>query len=528
MGARGPNPNAEHLYLREKIWWCWFYDHEGRRVRRSTGATDKKAARARLAGWERSAADPHAAAPQSLNDCLQTLLDDRRERTGSQNVQYLTTKAKALVTVFGHDLLIAAFRDDSALPWSYVDARRRMRGNKRSVSDRTIKRELGLLRMALALAKSRGAWSGDLDLIVPADFRPPPAPKGDHITREEAVRLFRHLTPDTAAATAFSLATGAEVQGLLRARRTDIPADFARCNAILVRGTKTAARHGLVPIVTDEQKVLLEYARRHAKGVGERLFGNLHRMLAELKAACLAEDVVVVSTHDLRRSAGQWMVDLGVPLELVSKFMRHANTLITETVYASVRPEDVRGRILEAIDPRYARQARAGLQNVPVATIEAVPEPRDETVLYEHEGVSRTLTGWAQATGIKKTTLHYRLVTKQMPVGVALQQGRMGPRGRDPRPKKATLTTAEEESGCVTGVTVSVHKAGSKGPSGLSAAEGPPRKSSKLLSLLARPAGLEPATGGLEGRCSIQLSYGRVTWLTMGNVVSFRSVADAA
>ena len=30
------------------------------------------------------------------------------------------------------------------------------------------------------------------------------------------------------------------------------------------------------------------------------------------------------------------------------------------------------------------------------------------------------------------------------------------------------------------------------------------------LENLARPAGFEPAATGLEGRCSIQLSYGRI------------------
>ncbi len=32
----------------------------------------------------------------------------------------------------------------------------------------------------------------------------------------------------------------------------------------------------------------------------------------------------------------------------------------------------------------------------------------------------------------------------------------------------------------------------------------------KCLDILARPAGLEPATLGLEGRCSIRMSYGRL------------------
>jgi hypothetical protein len=74
MGERGPNPNTEHLYRRGRVWWCWFYEHDGALVRRSTGSTDKKAARARLAEWEQAAANPDAHQDQTLNDCLQTLM----------------------------------------------------------------------------------------------------------------------------------------------------------------------------------------------------------------------------------------------------------------------------------------------------------------------------------------------------------------------------------------------------------------------------------------------------------------------
>ena len=70
-----------HLRQRGKIWYATVYDEHGNRDERSTGCTDKAAARAVLATWEREAADPdRAAAATTLNDALTLLLEDRAAR----------------------------------------------------------------------------------------------------------------------------------------------------------------------------------------------------------------------------------------------------------------------------------------------------------------------------------------------------------------------------------------------------------------------------------------------------------------
>jgi len=218
-----------------------------------------------------------------------------------------------------------------------------------------------------------------------------------------------HLHPDAAAVTAFILATSAEWSALRRAKRSDLSAKMKPPFTVHVRGSKTDDRDRKVPIVTDEQATLLRFVAEHAGGGGEALFSSLANYNRALGEACKAAKVESASANDFRHAAGQWLIDVGTPIELVSRFMGHADTRITERVYARVKQEHVGDRMLDALDPRYTRSARkrrpAGARVKVVAKISAPKLP----TLYEVDGVEKTLSEWARATGIKKNTLHSRM-----------------------------------------------------------------------------------------------------------------------
>jgi hypothetical protein len=197
-----------------------------------------------------------------------------------------------------------------------------------------------------------------------------------------------------------------------------------------VRGTKNRHRNRSVPVVTDEQRVLLAYATQHATGDEGRLFGTLQNFKRDLRAAATEAKLPSLAPHDLRRAAGQYLIDLRVPLELVSRVMGHRDTRITEQVYARVKEADLADRMLDAIDPRYATRATAARgQAVVVETLQTLPWPRSGNVLYELDGVTGTLAEWARRTGITKSTLHNRVVAKGLSLADAAALGRGG-RGR--------------------------------------------------------------------------------------------------
>lgn len=154
-----------------------------------------------------------------------------------------------------------------------------------------------------------GGWQRNPAIVVPDSLRQANyKPRHRSPTRAEVVAVLPHLPPDTAAAVAFVLATTAESAALPRALRSHIPEDLDVADLrVAVRGTKNDHRNRLVPIVSDEQRLLLAYAVEHAPGGGERLFGPLANIRRDLELACTgAADSVetpALMAH-VRRAAG--------------------------------------------------------------------------------------------------------------------------------------------------------------------------------------------------------------------------------
>jgi hypothetical protein len=290
---------------------------------------------------------------------------------------------------------------------------------------KTIKMEVRTLGTVLRLAQDRGLWKGIIDHVIPKTFDPPAADKKRDFTRAELLRLLPHLTPGCAAIVCFVLATSAEDAALQRLSVSDLSIQVQGIRHVRVPGSKTEQRDRLVPIVTSEQKLLIDYAVALANGSDDRVFGSLGSFRRDLGLACEKASLPHVWPHALRKAAGQWLIDLGVPIELVSKVLGHADTRITEHTYAKVKREDVGSRILSMLSADLVSPELVGKTIVKVEPIKSLPLPRH---VFEVDGVIKTLDTWSKVSGIPKTTLHHRVMTKGMSMKDALARsdGRRG------------------------------------------------------------------------------------------------------
>jgi integrase len=363
-----------------KVGNIWYADLNvgGGRVKRSTRCTDKKAAEIVARQWERDLADPdHATTSQAtLGDALKLLVDDRKEqakagRKSSSTVSFyegkvghwgrvLETDSSGRRTPFPLAKLEARDVD------SYISTRR-----EEGVTESTIHKELTTLRAALRLAKRAGIWKGDVAEVLPVGFAPQYKPRERALTPVEARILLDELTPDRAARVAFIIATSANWNESELARRLDVADDKSQ---VVIRGTKRAWRHRIVPIVASWQRELLDFALAHAKGPGDPMFNCWENVRRDLDAACLRIETRLnpsfdhgpnrlskrlravpsnpfpsVSPNDLRRTCATWLRAQGVPPHLIAPVMGHKDSRMVERVYGRLPIDDLAKRIAQEL-----------------------------------------------------------------------------------------------------------------------------------------------------------------------------------
>lgn len=358
--------SGTRLYQRGRIWWTQYYDPEGRRHDVSTKCRDRDAALEVATRIERDGANPKASAQNAatVGDACQLYLKNKRrlitrDKRSAESLEFFETKIGNVERILQKD---GPVRLVDLLPKhldAYVEAREQEPGAAAgsTVSAHTIKKELVAFRQALELMKREGLFDGEVNPLFPADHTAEYEPRDRALDRDELSRLIQALLPvpgeqhrpladgDRAARVAFLVATAARWSGSERCMRADVAPDLSW---VRLRETKTKAAERVVPIVTAEQKVLLDFAVRNAGGT-DRLFRPWDSKSRDFVRACERARIERCSPNDLRRTMATWMRAAGASPDVIGMVMGHTTARMVETVYARLarRPQEVR-RLLEA------------------------------------------------------------------------------------------------------------------------------------------------------------------------------------
>lgn len=372
------------LWKRGRVWWTWYYDRSGQRVRVSTGQRTKAGAELVARAHEVDAADPAAAAARkaTLHDALLDLMNRRIEeaeagRRSVATAEFYLGKAGHLLRVLEHGGDVNAPRKPlllSQLTAGLVDgyiSRRRSEG----VGENSIHKELMTLRPALRLAKRSGKWKGDIEEILPVGFSPEYVPVTRWLRRPELHRLLAQLGPDQAARVAWIVATSGCWGESERAQTEDVGADLQQVH---VRGTKRKTRNRQVPIVAVWQRELLEHALRHAMGPGDALFGPWTNVRRDLHDAAKRAGIAPLSPNDLRRTCATWLRAGGVRLDVIAAVLGHADTRMVERVYGRLEVAELAKQMAEdlgaGVSPQWGRSVPEGPEKAEGS--EGIPPPK--------------------------------------------------------------------------------------------------------------------------------------------------------
>jgi len=314
----------------------WYTTIAGKGV--STGCRDRRAAEARSAALERAAyapADPTPNTP-TLAAALEHAMSERRGRGRAEGTLHMYgIKVGHLERVLGPETRLGTI-DAKAI--DRFTAQRLEEGAHRN----TVAKELGVLRVALKLARRRGEYPHDPAAVMPVGWSAEYTPRTRALSPEEArvllgdllgeVEQRRGTMANRAGMVAFIIATSARWSEAERARREDVGEGY-----VALRGTKTVGAARVVPVLPTTAP-LLAIAMGHGREAGE-LFEPWQNVRRDLHAACERLGIPPVSPNDLRRTTATWLRAAGVEPHLIAAVLGHRDARMVERVYGRITPE---------------------------------------------------------------------------------------------------------------------------------------------------------------------------------------------
>jgi integrase len=337
------------LYKRESEgtpnWYADYTDASGKRVRCTTGTTDKKEAEALVSKWKLEAyqgkfwdAEPTRTFDELFVKYLQSLAGQKKS---AERDVYVVTQLKPFFT--GYELGTLKRSDTRA----YIDKRK-----ADGVGAATINREIGLFSAAINYARKE--WDWNIPNNVEGMLQKTPEGRVRYLTEPEARQLIevaetRTRSPLLVHFVRLAVNTGCRKNELMKLewRRVNLTT-----NLILLEGSNTkSGKRRSIPINAGARLGLLGLARYRAEFCPDspwvfvtRNGESLQELDTAFKRLLRQVGIEDFRIHHLRHTFASRLVSAGVPLYEVKELLGHASVKMTER-YAHLAPENLRAAV---------------------------------------------------------------------------------------------------------------------------------------------------------------------------------------
>lgn len=293
------------------------------RVRIALGTNDLGVAEARAKKLWAGRAAPKS---DKCSDLWTAYIADREAE--GVNTKQLEYRWRKLEPFFGYKMGNAITKEDCR---AYT--KQRLPQGVKSVTVRT---ELVLLRACLNLRYGRASTTMWLPPTSP--------PRERYLTKEELAKLLAAIdTPHVRLFVILAVATGARMSAILQAKWEAIDWNTNTINYDPPGRVQTNKRRPTVPL-NKQALAALKKARTMAQTeyiieFNEEPIKNIRKGIE----AAARRAGVPCSPHVFRHTAGVWMAEANLPMSMISQYLGHTTTKVTEATYARYSPSFMKG-----------------------------------------------------------------------------------------------------------------------------------------------------------------------------------------